>query len=69
MYRGLWGTLVMISVLYAVSAATKKTDPEKLAKTTVQWGGEGEPFGGIKDWRLQLGALAVVNVLIYVWLW
>ena len=69
MYRGLWGTLVMIAVLYAVSSFTKKTDPDKLEKTTVRWGAEREPFEGLGDWRLQLAVLAAVNVSIYVWLW
>jgi len=69
MYRGLWGTLVMIAVLYAVSWFTKKTDPDKLEKTTVRWGDKREPFEGLGDWRLQLAVLAAVNVSIYVWLW
>jgi SSS family solute:Na+ symporter len=69
MYRGLWGTLVMIAVLYVVSWFTKKTDPDKLDKTTVRWDAQREPFAGLSDWRLQLAVLAAVNVSIYVWLW
>jgi SSS family solute:Na+ symporter len=68
-YRGAWGTLIVTLVLFLVSAFTKKTDSEKLARTTIHWGGRPEPFRGLSDWRLHLAALLVVTVLIYRWLW
>jgi SSS family solute:Na+ symporter len=68
-YRGLWGTLLIMLVLFLVSAFTKKTDPAKLEKTTINWGGKLEPLRGLKDWRLQWIILALATVLIYAWLW
>jgi SSS family solute:Na+ symporter len=68
-YRGLWGTLLIIAVLFAVSAFTRKTDPAKLEKTTINWTGKFHPVGGLKDWRLQWILLALVTILIYAWLW
>jgi hypothetical protein len=52
-----------------VSAFTKKTDPAKLEKTTVNWTGAVEPFEGFSDWRLHLASIAVLTVLAYWWLW
>jgi solute:Na+ symporter, SSS family len=68
-YRGIWGTTIITLTLFLVSAFTKKTDPEKLAKTTIDWSGQPEPFRGLSDWRLHLAALSVATVLIYWWLW
>jgi solute:Na+ symporter, SSS family len=68
-YRGGWGTLVIIGVLFLVSAFTKKTAPEKLATTTIAWGQRPEPFRGLVDWRLQWGVLAIMTVAAYWWLW
>jgi solute:Na+ symporter, SSS family len=68
-YRGLWGTLAVIATLFAVSAFTRKTAVEKLATTTIEWGGKSAPFTGLSDWRLHLGILSVVTVLAYAWLW
>jgi solute:Na+ symporter, SSS family len=68
-YRGLWGTLIIIAVLFIVSACTQKTSPEKLAKTTYQWSEKPSPFKGWKDWRLHLALLSVVTVVLYSWLW
>jgi SSS family solute:Na+ symporter len=68
-YRGAWGTLIITVVLFAVSAVTRKTDKEKLAKTTIDWGGKPEPFRGITDWRLHLAVLSVVTVVLYWWMW
>ena len=68
-YRGLWGTIAVIIVLFAVSAFTEKTNPTRLEKTTITWGGAMERFRGISDWRLHLAALSVATVLIYRWLW
>ena len=39
-YRGLWGTIVCIITMFSVSAFTKKTDPAKLEKLTVDWKGQ-----------------------------
>jgi SSS family solute:Na+ symporter len=68
-YRGLWGSLAIILILFAVSAFTKKTDPAKLQATTVDWGGGREPFQGLSDWRLHLTGIVILTVLAYWWLW
>ena len=68
-YRGLWGTLCIIATLFLVSAFTTKTAPAKLEATTIKWGGRIEPFEGLSDWRLHLGLLGFVTVMLYVWLW
>ncbi len=68
-YRGLWGALLITLVLFGVSVFTKKTDPAKLEKTTVNWTGAVEPFEGFSDWRLHLASIAVLTVLAYWWLW
>jgi SSS family solute:Na+ symporter len=68
-YRGLWGTVAITGILFAVSAFTKKTEPAKLEKTTIDWGGPMEPFEGLSDWRLQLALLSAVTVTTYWWIW
>ncbi len=68
-YRGAWGALIITIVLFAVSAFTKKSDPEQLARTTIHWGGRWEPFRGLSDWRLHLAVLLAITVAIYWWLW
>lgn len=68
-YRGLWGTLIIIAVLFIVSAFTQKTPPEKLAKTTFNWKEKPEPFTGITDWRLHLAVLSLLTIFLYAWLW
>jgi SSS family solute:Na+ symporter len=68
-YRGLWGSLLITFILFAVSAFTKKTDPAKLHQTTVNWGGTLEPFAGLSDWRLHLLGIAMLTVFAYWWLW
>jgi hypothetical protein len=55
--------------MFAVSSFTKRTDPEKLEKLTVDWKGQKERFRGVFDWRLQLAALSAVTVLLYWLLW
>ena len=67
-YRGLWGTLCIIGVLFGVSAFTPKTKPEKLARTTVDWKAKREALQGITDWRIQWVALAFITVALYAWL-
>jgi SSS family solute:Na+ symporter len=68
-YRGLWGTLAIVATLFAVSAFTAPTPPEKLEATTMQWTGRLEPLQGLSDWRLQLGLLGAVTIVAYAWLW
>lgn len=68
-YRGLWGTIACVIVLFAVSAFTEKTDPEKLKKLTVSWRAKPEVFRGILDWRLQLVVLSIITGLLYWFLW
>ena len=68
-WRGLWGTLIILIVLFVVSAFSKKTSPEKLDNTTINWGAKVEKFSGLTDWRLLLTALIVITILIYARLW
>jgi len=67
-WRGVWGTLVIIAVLFLVSAFTEKSPAEKLATTTFNWKAKWEPFEGWKDWRLQLGVLSLITIGIYWWM-
>src|SRR5215472_1461987 len=67
-YRGLWGSIAGTITLFAVSAFTKKTDPEKLARLTISWRGKAERFRGILDWRLQLATLTVITAGLYWYL-
>ncbi len=67
-YRGLWATMLITAVLFAVSAFTPKTDPAKLEKTTVNYARKREPFEGMTDWRLHLSLLTLITILIYFWL-
>lgn len=64
-YRGLWGTLAGMSTLFAVSSVTKKTDPAKLARLNINWKGQAQRLCGILDWRLQLGVLTAITVLLH----
>jgi SSS family solute:Na+ symporter len=66
-YRGLWGSLAGTIALFAVSAFTKKTDPEKLDRLTINWKGQAERFRGVLDWRLQLAVLTAITAALY-WL-
>jgi solute:Na+ symporter, SSS family len=68
-YRGLWGTIVVIIVLFVVSTFTERTDPARLEKITIKWGGHLERFRGISDWRLHLVVLGIATILVYRWLW
>lgn len=68
-YRGFWGTLIITVVLFVVSAFTEKTDPAKLEKTTMTWGGRPEPFRGLSDWRLHLAILSAITIVAYWWMW
>jgi len=64
-YRGLWGSIASIVTLFAVSAFTKKTDPNALDRFTVNWNGLAERFRGISDWRLQLAVLTAITSVLY----
>ena len=68
-YRGLWGTLAVVAVLFGVSLATKPPAPEKVEQTTVRWDEKWEPLCGWSDWRLQWAVLALATLAIYYWLW
>lgn len=67
-YRGLWAEILITGILFGVSAFTEKTDPEKLVRTTINYNKGIDRFGGITDWRLQLGILSIITILLYVWL-
>lgn len=64
-YRGLWGTIACVVVLFLVSAFTKKTDPAALEQLTVSWRYKPESYRGISDWRLQLAALTMITIVLY----
>lgn len=67
-YRGLWAEILITIVLFGVSAFTEKTAPEKLLNTTYDIKGKTAAFEGLRDWRLQLGVLSVVTLVLYIWL-
>jgi SSS family solute:Na+ symporter len=67
-YRGLWAEILITGVLFAVSAFTEKTSPEKLEKTTINYSGGILRFQGITDWRLHLAILSLITLAIYIWL-
>lgn len=68
-YRGLWAEVIITAVLFAVSAFTVKTAPEKLARTTVNYSEGFARFEGIRDWRLHLALLSAITICIYIWLY
>lgn len=67
-YRGLWAEILITGVLFAVSSFTEKTAPEKLITTTFTYTGKIARFEGLTDWRLHLGLLSLVTLLLYIWL-
>jgi SSS family solute:Na+ symporter len=67
-YRGLWAEILITGVLFAVSAFTEKTAPEKLVKTTINYSKGIPKFEGITDWRLHWGILASITLCLYIWL-
>jgi len=67
-YRGLWAEIIITGVLFAVSAFTEKTAPEKLVKTTINYTGKIAKFEGLKDWRLHLAILGSITLFLYIWL-
>ena len=68
-FRGLWAETLITAVLFGVSAFTKKTDPEKLSMTTINYSGKIAKFEGLKDWRLHLAILALITFAIMIWLY
>jgi SSS family solute:Na+ symporter len=68
-YRGLWGTIAGVVILFAVSSFTKKTDSQKLELLMVGWRGKRERYRGIFDWRFQLVVLSIITVLLYWLVW
>ena len=67
-FRGLWAEILITGVLFAVSAFTVKTAPEKLEKTTINYAKGVAKFEGITDWRLHWSLLALITLFLYVWL-
>ncbi|MDB4584317.1 sodium/solute symporter [Draconibacterium sp.] len=67
-YRGLWAEILITGVLFAVSAFTEKTAPEKLTKTTINFSKRITKFEGITDWRLHLAILLSITLFLYIWL-
>ncbi|HLV86245.1 MAG TPA: sodium/solute symporter [Candidatus Sulfotelmatobacter sp.] len=64
-YRGLWGTILCVAVMFLVSSFTRKTDSAALEQLTVSWKLLPERFRGIFDWRLQLAVLSAITVVLY----
>ena len=46
-YRGLWGTLAVMAVLFGVSLATKPPPPDKVEQTTIHWSDSRESKNSI----------------------
>jgi SSS family solute:Na+ symporter len=67
-FRGLWATILISIILFAVSALTPKTAPAKLKKTTINYSKGFEKFSGLSDWRLHLLLLTIITIGIYIWL-
>lgn len=67
-YRGLWAEILITIVLFTVSAFTKKTEPERLEKTTIDYSKGIVAFKGLTDWRLLLLILTFITLLILIWL-
>ena len=67
-YRGLWAEMLITGLLFAVSAFTEKTAPDKLEKTTINYSKGISKFEGITDWRLHWGVLASITLFLYIWL-
>lgn len=67
-FRGLWAECIITGILFLVSAFTEKTAPHKLETTTIKYPIKMAKFSGITDWRLHLGLLSIVTVLLYIWL-
>ena len=67
-YRGLWATIFITGILFLISAYTKKTAPDKLEKTTIDYSKKLEKFSGISDWRLHLAILSLLTIILYIWL-
>jgi SSS family solute:Na+ symporter len=67
-FRGLWAEILITGILFLVSAFTKKTAPEKLEKTTIDYSKGIAKIESWTDWRIIWSALAIVTVSLYIWL-
>ncbi|HBC77620.1 MAG TPA: Na+/glucose cotransporter [Bacteroidales bacterium] len=67
-YRGLWAEILITLVLFGVSAFTEKTELSRLEKTTIDYSKGVAAFKGISDWRLHLGILTLITIIILIWL-
>lgn len=67
-YHGLWAEILITGILFAVSAITEKTAPEKLEKTAINYKVAVAKFEGISDWRLHLAVLSGITFFLYIWL-
>ena len=63
-YRGMWGTVVIALILFAVSAFTKKTDPAQLATTTIDWKGSIGRIRSWNDWRLIWVVVTLLTIAV-----
>jgi SSS family solute:Na+ symporter len=68
-YRGLWGGLLTIAMLFLVSYMTKAPELAKVKGLTVDWQTRAASFEGLSDWRLHWSILALATIAIYTWLW
>jgi SSS family solute:Na+ symporter len=66
-YRGMWGTIIIALILFAVSAFTQKTDPVRLASTTIDWNRKVERIRSLTDWRLLWLIITALTVMVYLW--
>ena len=68
-YRGLMGTLLVVGILFAVSAFTPRAEGETLQRLTIDWNSAPEGLSGFSDWRVQLSALVPSPSFCMRWLW
>ncbi len=66
-YRGMWGTIIIAMVLFAVSAFTQKTDPVRLAMTTIDWKGKVAKVKSLNDWRLIWLVVTALTGAVIIW--
>lgn len=66
--RGLWAEILITGILFLVSAFTKKTAPEKLEKTTINYSKGFMKPESWTDWRVIWLVIAIVTIFLYVWL-
>lgn len=66
--RGLWAEILITGILFLVSVFTKKTAPEKLEKTTINYSKGFMKPESWTDWRVIWLVIAIVTIFLYVWL-